>query len=92
MGGCSVLGVIGMLPGIVGLILAVEALKLITTNQSSLSGRLLTYDARKCEFKKMKLRKKHKDCLACGSIKLDMQEYDYGKYNRCAKNSVPESP
>jgi hypothetical protein len=41
-----------MLPGLVGLILATEALKMILTGSSSLEGKLLTYDGRRCEFKK----------------------------------------
>jgi tRNA A37 threonylcarbamoyladenosine dehydratase len=36
MGGCSTLGVIGMLPGIVAMILATEALKVIINDKSSL--------------------------------------------------------
>jgi molybdopterin/thiamine biosynthesis adenylyltransferase len=43
MGGCSTLGVIGMLPGIVAMILATEALKIIINDKSSLEGQLLTY-------------------------------------------------
>lgn len=43
MGGCSTLGVIGMLPGIVAMILATEALKVIINDKSSLEGQLLTY-------------------------------------------------
>ena len=66
MGGCSSLGVVGMLPGLVGMVLATEALKLIINGESALEGKLLTYEARKCEFKKMALRKKKPDCIACG--------------------------
>lgn len=43
MGGCATLGVVGMLPGIVGMILAVECLKTIIGGSSSLEGHLLTY-------------------------------------------------
>lgn len=66
LGGCSSLGVVGMIPGIVGLILATEALKMILTGESSLEGKLLTYDGRNSEFKKMSLRKKKPECIACG--------------------------
>lgn len=43
MGGCSTIGVIGMLPGFVGMILGIEALKIILNEKSSLEGYLLTY-------------------------------------------------
>jgi adenylyltransferase/sulfurtransferase len=55
-----------MLPGLVGMVLATEALKLIISDDSALEGKLLTYDGRKCEFKKMSLRKKKPDCMGCG--------------------------
>jgi molybdopterin/thiamine biosynthesis adenylyltransferase len=58
MGGCATLGVVGMLPGLVGLILAVECIKIIINGSSSLEGHLLTYEARTCTFRKMKLRNK----------------------------------
>ena len=37
-----------MLPGLVAMILATEALKLIVNGESSLEGKLLTFDGRKC--------------------------------------------
>lgn len=77
LGGCSTLGVVGMLPGFVGMILAVEAIKIVVQGKSSLEGQLLTYDARSCLFRKMKLRNKKPDCLACGENKLNIQEYNY---------------
>ena len=58
MGGCSTLGVVGMLPGFVGIILAIEAIKILVNKNSSLEGHLLTYEARSCTFRKMKLRNK----------------------------------
>lgn len=79
-----------MLPGIVGMILATEAIKLILQGESSLEGRLLTYNAKKCEFKKVQLRKKQVNCIGCGTDKLVMETYDYAKYGVCAKNPLPE--
>ena len=89
-GGCSALGVVGMLPGLVGLLLGIEAIKLIVKSRSSLEGRMLTFDGRKCEFKRVALRKKVPNCIACGANKLQMQSYDYAKYNLCAKVVPPE--
>ena len=54
---CSEAGVLGVLPGIVGSIQAVEAIKLIIGFGSSLVGRYLTFDASDMEFREYKLRK-----------------------------------
>lgn len=66
MGGCGTLGVIGMLPGFVAMILGVEAMKFIITGKNSLQGQLLTYEGRTCTFRKLKLRNKKPECQACG--------------------------
>ncbi len=54
---CAVAGVLGILPGIIGLIQATEAIKLILGKGESLSGRLLLYDALKMRFRELKLKK-----------------------------------
>ena len=84
MGGCSTLGVIGMLPGYVGMVLGVEALKVILRGESSLEGYLSTYDGRNCQMKKLKIRGKLKNCLACGENKLNIKTYDYSRYGNCS--------
>ena len=53
---CSEAGVFGVLPGIIGSIQAVEAIKLITSVGDSLVGRLLLFDALDMEFTTVKLR------------------------------------
>ncbi|KEF41934.1 MAG: molybdenum cofactor biosynthesis protein MoeB [Cyanobium sp. CACIAM 14] len=53
---CAEGGVVGVLPGIIGLIQATEAVKLITGIGTSLSGRLLLFDALKMSFRELKLR------------------------------------
>jgi hypothetical protein len=52
----------------------------------------LTYNGKKCEFKKIQLRKKQVTCIGCGEFKLNMDDYDYAKYGVCAKTPVPEVP
>ncbi|CAN5563838.1 molybdopterin-synthase adenylyltransferase MoeB [soil metagenome] len=54
---CSEAGVLGVLPGIVGSIQAVETIKLIIGFGNSLVGRYLTFDASDMEFREYKLRK-----------------------------------
>ena len=53
---CAEGGVVGVLPGIIGLIQATEAVKIITGIGTSLSGRLLLFDALKMSFRELKLR------------------------------------
>jgi hypothetical protein len=75
-----------MLPGFVGIILAIEAIKVIINNVSSLEGSLLTYESRSATFRKCKLRPKVKDCIGCGEKKLDMNIYDYSSHAICKPN------
>jgi len=58
--------VLGTTPGIIGLIQATEAIKLITGIGEPLAGRLLIYDGLKMEFTVMKINR-NPDCPYCGS-------------------------
>jgi sulfur-carrier protein adenylyltransferase/sulfurtransferase len=62
---CEQAGVLGVLPGIIGLIQATEAVKLITGAGQTLLGRLLLFDALEMRFRELKLRK-DPDCPVCG--------------------------
>lgn len=63
---CADAGVLGVLPGIIGLIQATEVLKLIAGVGEPLIGRLLLFDALEMRFRELKLAK-DPDCPACGS-------------------------
>jgi len=63
---CSEAGVLGVLPGIVGLLQATEALKLILGLGESLVGRLLSFDALSMRFRETRLSR-DPDCPGCGS-------------------------
>src|SRR5881296_1185425 len=62
---CAEGGVLGVLPGIVGSIQAMETIKLILGAGDSLVGRLLLFDALKLRFRELKLEK-DPDCPVCG--------------------------
>jgi len=62
---CAEAGVLGILPGVVGVIQATEAIKLILGKGDPLVGRLLTYDSLRMSFRTLKLRR-DKNCPACG--------------------------
>ncbi|HVQ29371.1 MAG TPA: molybdopterin-synthase adenylyltransferase MoeB [Vicinamibacteria bacterium] len=62
---CDEAGVLGVLPGVVGLIQATEAIKAILGQGDLLVGRLLTYDALAMTFRQFKVRRDPK-CAVCG--------------------------
>tara|TARA_Y100001968_G_C19423704_1_gene753200 strand:+ start:1394 stop:2527 length:1134 start_codon:yes stop_codon:yes gene_type:complete len=55
---CSEAGVLGVLPGIIGLIQATEVIKIITKIGTTLSGRLLIFDALSMKFREIKIKQK----------------------------------
>ena len=63
---CAEGGVLGILPGLVGLIQATETIKLILGSGEPLIGRLLLVDALAMRFRELKLRK-NPECPACGA-------------------------
>jgi molybdopterin/thiamine biosynthesis adenylyltransferase/rhodanese-related sulfurtransferase len=69
---CDEAGVLGVLPGVVGLIQATEAVKLLLKIGEPLVGRLLVYDALSMTFKSLKVRRRL-DCATCGdNAKIDL--------------------
>ncbi|MDR2733111.1 MAG: molybdopterin-synthase adenylyltransferase MoeB [Spirochaetota bacterium] len=73
--GCSVSGVMGVLPGIVGTIQACEVIKLIVGAQDTLIGRLLIFDAWKMQFRELKLLKEP-HCPVCGVTSPGQVDYE----------------
>src|SRR5881296_379165 len=62
---CDEAGVLGVLPGVVGLVQATEAIKLLLGRGEPLVGRLLTYDALTMKFQEYRVRRDPK-CAVCG--------------------------
>ncbi|TVQ95997.1 MAG: molybdopterin-synthase adenylyltransferase MoeB [Deltaproteobacteria bacterium] len=62
---CQEAGVLGVLPGTIGLLQATEVIKLITGAGDPLVGRLLTYDALRQKFRELRIRR-DPDCRMCG--------------------------
>jgi molybdopterin/thiamine biosynthesis adenylyltransferase/rhodanese-related sulfurtransferase len=74
---CSEAGVLGVLPGIIGSLQAVEAIKVILGIGDTLQGRLLAYDALEQSFRTFKVRR-DPACPACGpdAGEIVIAEYD----------------
>ena len=73
---CSEAGVLGVLPGIVGSIMAAEAIKVILGLGNTLVNRLLMFDAVEMDFRKVKLRK-DPECPVCGDNPTIDELIDY---------------
>ncbi|WP_444659308.1 HesA/MoeB/ThiF family protein [Caproiciproducens sp. R2] len=73
---CRQAGVIGAMGGVIGSLQAMEAVKYIIGRGELLTGYLLTYDALKMEFRKIKLPPA-KDCAVCGEHPTILKPFDY---------------
>jgi molybdopterin/thiamine biosynthesis adenylyltransferase/rhodanese-related sulfurtransferase len=73
---CAEAGVLGILPGVIGVLQATEAIKLILGQGDPLVGRLLTYDSLRMTFRTLKLRR-DKSCPACGESPTIQGYIDY---------------
>jgi adenylyltransferase/sulfurtransferase len=76
---CAQAGVLGVLPGIIGMLQAIEAIKLIVAIGESLVGRLLHFDALKVTFRELKLRR-DPQCPVCGENPTIFAPIDYDQF------------
>jgi adenylyltransferase/sulfurtransferase len=70
---------LGVLPGIIGSVQAVEAIKLILGIGTSLAGRSLQYDALEAEFREFRIRK-NSYCPVCGEDPTVTELIDYQQF------------
>ncbi|MCI4369496.1 MAG: molybdopterin-synthase adenylyltransferase MoeB [Thermoplasmata archaeon] len=91
---CADAGVLGVLPGIIGLVQAVEALKLLLGQGEPLVGRLLLFDALAMRFRELKLGKSP-ECVVCGPNATQTTLIDYpafcGESEGADGDPVPET-
>jgi adenylyltransferase/sulfurtransferase len=76
---CAQAGVLGVLPGIIGMLQAIEAIKLILGIGESLVGRLLHFDALKVKFRELNLRR-DAQCPVCGDTPTIFSPIDYEQF------------
>jgi len=95
---CAEGGVLGILPGLIGVIQATETIKLILGKGATLVGRLLLVDALNMRFRELKLRK-NPECPVCGTHPTVTQLIDYQQFcgivpatkeEIAVKNGVPQ--
>ncbi|MDX2150406.1 MAG: molybdopterin-synthase adenylyltransferase MoeB [Bryobacteraceae bacterium] len=76
---CAEGGVLGILPGMIGVVQATEAVKLIIGQGEPLIGRLLLYDALAMRFRELKLRRSP-ECPVCGPNRTITKLIDYHQF------------
>ena len=76
---CAQAGVLGVLPGIIGLLQAIEAIKLIVGIGEPLIGRLLHFDALNVKFRELNLRR-DPQCPVCGDNPTIFSPIDYDQF------------
>jgi len=95
---CAEGGVLGILPGLVGVIQATEVIKLILGKGQLLAGRLLLVDALNMRFRELKLRK-NPECPVCGLNPTVTELIDYQQFcgiapqtpeEKIVKNGIPQ--
>jgi sulfur-carrier protein adenylyltransferase/sulfurtransferase len=76
---CSEVGVLGVLPGVIGVIQATETIKLIVGQGEPLIGRLVMYDALAMRFREIRIRR-DPDCPLCGAHPTITELLDYEEF------------
>lgn len=89
---CAEGGVLGILPGIVGVMQATEAIKLIIGKGEPLIGRLILFNAMEMRFREVKIQR-DKDCPVCGEKPSIKELIDYELFCGIGRGeeSAPES-
>ncbi len=87
---CAEAGVLGVLPGLIGVIQATETVKLLLEQGRPLVGRLLLYDALEMSFRELALRK-NPDCVLCSDHPTQTGLIDYQEFCGLPGVSAPVS-
>lgn len=76
--------------GVIGVLQAQEAIKIILNIPGVLSGRLLLFDGLETTFRNIRLRLKNPDCLYCGQSAEKCELVDYEQF--CGAKAVDKNP
>lgn len=83
---CAAAGIIGSVCGVIGTLMATEAIKILLGLPSNLTNQILYYSALGPEFSKVKINKKS-NCLICSLSKAEKRLFDNYNY-RCVNNEI----
>jgi len=89
---CSDNGVLGTVPGLIGMLEATETLKILTGIGETMNDHLLMYDSLQCSFMRLKKQPRRKECVVCGPLPsiYDMQSSKNSVIGRKGKSCVTE--
>ncbi|CAG9859984.1 unnamed protein product [Phyllotreta striolata] len=79
---CGDGGVLGPIPGVIGTLQALEAIKIIIKSEGILTSRFLIFDGASSTFRNVKLRKRNKDCEVCGDSPTILTLINYEQFCR----------
>lgn len=77
---CDVGGVLGPVPGMIGTLQAIEALKILAMEKANYAGKMLIFSGESGEFKTVKLRKRSAMCSVCGDSPSITKLVDYSLF------------
>lgn len=90
---CSDSGVLGVVPGIIGCLQALEAIKVASFVGEPLSGRMLLFDALSARIRVVKIRGRSLQCEACGEnatlTQQQFRDFDYETFTQSPLSTVP---
>ncbi|GMJ15989.1 SIRTINOL RESISTANT 1, co-factor for nitrate, reductase and xanthine dehydrogenase 5 [Hibiscus trionum] len=90
---CSDSGVLGVVPGIIGCLQALEAIKIASDVGEPLSGRMLLFDALSARVRIVKIRGRSLQCEACGENttfnQQHFKDFDYEKFTQSPLSTSP---
>ncbi|KAA8523641.1 hypothetical protein F0562_010064 [Nyssa sinensis] len=90
---CSDSGVLGVVPGIIGCLQALEAIKIASAVGEPLSGRMLLFDALSARIRIVKIRGRSLHCEVCGESaafnRQLFQDFDYEKFTQSPLSTAP---
>ncbi|TYH21111.1 hypothetical protein ES288_A04G016500v1 [Gossypium darwinii] len=90
---CSDSGVLGVVPGIIGCLQALEAIKIASDIGEPLSGRMLLFDALSARIRIVKIRGRSLQCEVCGENttfnKQQFKDLDYEKFTQSPLSTSP---
>ncbi|KAJ0578773.1 putative transferase [Helianthus annuus] len=89
---CSDSGVLGVVPGVIGCLQALEAIKLASLVGEPLSGRMLLFDALSAKVRIVKIRGRSLQCEACGENGLTQQQFQQFDYEKFTQSPLTVAP
>ncbi|MFS7940748.1 putative transferase [Helianthus anomalus] len=89
---CSDSGVLGVVPGVIGCLQALEAIKLASLVGEPLSGRMLLFDALSAKVRIVKIRGRSLQCEACGENGLTQQKFQQFDYEKFTQSPLAVAP